>query len=44
MIEYGERLGVEVLPSLELSGHMENILTLPEFKAYSECTIQGRDA
>lgn len=36
VIEYGERLGVEVLPSLELSGHMENILTLPEFKAYSE--------
>ncbi len=36
VIEYGERLGVEVLPSLELSGHMENILTLPEFKSYSE--------
>ncbi|MEM3070037.1 MAG: beta-N-acetylhexosaminidase [Candidatus Bathyarchaeia archaeon] len=36
VIEYGEKLGVEVLPSLELSGHMENILTLPEFKAYSE--------
>jgi hexosaminidase len=36
IIGYGEKLGIEVFPSLELSGHMENILTLPEFRAYSE--------
>ena len=36
VIEYGKKLGVEVFPSLELTGHMENILTLPEFRKYSE--------
>ena len=36
IIEYGAELGIEVFPSLELSGHMENILTLPEFRRFSE--------
>lgn len=36
IIEYGMKLGIEVFPSLELAGHMENILTIPEFSKYSE--------
>lgn len=36
VIDYGAKLGIEVFPSLELTGHMENILTLPEFRKYSE--------
>jgi len=36
IVEYGRKLGVKVFPSLELTGHMEHILTLPEFKKYSE--------
>lgn len=36
MVDYGKRLGIEVFPSLELLGHMENILMLPEFRKYSE--------
>jgi len=36
IVEYGKRLGIEVFPSLELSGHMENILSLPEFQKFSE--------
>ena len=36
IIEYGSKLGIEVFPSLELSGHMENILSLPEFRKFSE--------
>jgi hexosaminidase len=36
IIDYGKNLGIEVFPSLELCGHMENILTLPEFMKYSE--------
>jgi len=36
IIEYGKNLGIEVFPSLELSGHMEHILTLPEFRNFSE--------
>jgi len=36
IIGYGKKLGIEVFPSLELTGHMENILTLPEFRKYSE--------
>ncbi len=36
IIEYGKNLGIEVFPSLELSGHMENILSLPEFRRFSE--------
>ena len=36
ILNYGAKLGVEVFPSLELSGHMEHILTLPEFRRFSE--------
>ena len=36
VIEYGSKLGVEVFPSLELCGHMENILVLPPYRRYSE--------
>ena len=36
IIDYGKNLGIEVFPSLELSGHMEQILTLPEFRRLSE--------
>jgi len=36
IIEYGKNLGIEVFPSLELSGHMEHILSLPEFQRFSE--------
>ena len=36
IVEYGGKLGIEVFPSLELTGHMENILVLPEFRKYSE--------
>ncbi|RJS84728.1 beta-N-acetylhexosaminidase [Candidatus Bathyarchaeota archaeon] len=36
IINYGRNLGVEVFPSLELSGHMENILSLPEYREFSE--------
>ncbi|MCD6369533.1 MAG: beta-N-acetylhexosaminidase [Thermoproteales archaeon] len=36
VVEYGAKLGIEVFPSLELAGHMENILTLPAFRKYSE--------
>ncbi|MCX8170725.1 MAG: beta-N-acetylhexosaminidase [Candidatus Bathyarchaeota archaeon] len=36
IIDYGSKLGIEVFPSLELSGHMENILSLPEFMKFSE--------
>lgn len=36
IIEYGKRLGIEVFPSLELAGHMENILSIPEFRRFSE--------
>jgi len=36
LIEYGRNLGIEVFPSLELSGHMEHILSLPEFRGLSE--------
>jgi len=36
VIEYGAKLGIEVFPSLELSGHMEHILSLPEFSNLSE--------
>lgn len=36
IIDYGKNLGIEVFPSLELCGHMENILILPEFMKYSE--------
>lgn len=36
IISYGEKLGIDVFPSLELAGHMEHILSLPEFWEYSE--------
>ncbi|WP_026486113.1 beta-N-acetylhexosaminidase [Caldanaerobius polysaccharolyticus] len=36
IIEHGRKLGIEVLPSVELAGHMEQILMLPEFSKYSE--------
>lgn len=36
IIDYGNNLGIEVFPSLELSGHMEHILSLPEFYRFSE--------
>lgn len=36
IIEYGRNLGVTVFPSLELSGHMEHILSLPDFQDFSE--------
>lgn len=36
IIDYGRKLGIEVFPSLELSGHMEHTLSLPEFYKFSE--------
>lgn len=36
IINYGKNLGIEVFPSLELCGHMENILVLPNYMKYSE--------
>ena len=36
IIDYGARLGIEVFPSLELAGHMERILSLPEYQRFSE--------
>jgi len=36
IVEYGSSLGIEVFPSLELCGHMEHILSLPEFWNFSE--------
>jgi len=36
IIEYAKRLGVEVIPSLELLGHMEHTLALPEYRKYAE--------
>lgn len=36
IINYGNKLGIEVFPSLELTGHMEHILSLPEFRKLSE--------
>ncbi|MGB9787722.1 MULTISPECIES: beta-N-acetylhexosaminidase [Dictyoglomus] len=36
IINYGRRLNIEVFPSLELCGHMENILVLPNFMKFSE--------
>jgi len=36
VIDYGKHLGIEVFPSLELSGHMEHILSLPEYRNFSE--------
>jgi len=36
VIEYGKKLEIEVIPSLELLGHMENMLILPPYRKYSE--------
>lgn len=36
VVEYGKKLGIEVFPSLELAGHMEHILALPEYHQFSE--------
>jgi len=36
VVEYGRKLGIEVFPSLEIAGHMEHILSLPEYWKFSE--------
>lgn len=36
VVNYGKGLGVDVFPSLELAGHMEHILSLPEYRGFSE--------
>ncbi|MGC9172815.1 beta-N-acetylhexosaminidase [Athalassotoga sp.] len=36
IIDYGRSLGIEVFPSLELTGHMEHILSLPKYREFSE--------
>ncbi len=36
IISYGRKLGIEVFPSLELTGHMEHILSLPNYRRFSE--------
>ncbi len=36
IIDYGKSLGIEVFPSLELTGHMEHILSLPHYHEFSE--------
>ncbi|MCS7201727.1 MAG: beta-N-acetylhexosaminidase [Dictyoglomus sp.] len=36
IIDFGKNLGIEVFPSLELCGHMEHILSLPDFTKFSE--------
>lgn len=36
IVDYGGKLGIDVFPSLELCGHMEHILSMPEFRRFSE--------
>ncbi len=36
IVGYGDNLGIDVFPSLELAGHMEHTLTLPEYSRFSE--------
>ncbi|MGQ9479309.1 MAG: beta-N-acetylhexosaminidase [Thermoproteota archaeon] len=36
IVSYGRELGIEVFPSLELAGHMEHILSLPEYWRFGE--------
>ncbi len=36
IVDYGKNLGIEVFPSLELTGHMEHILTIPKYQEFSE--------
>ena len=43
MCGYGERMGIEVFPSLELLGHMEHVLSLPEYHDYSELWWRSDD-
>jgi len=43
IIRYGNNLGIKVFPSLEFAGHMERILSIPEFNKYSEWQHYGGD-
>jgi len=36
IIDYGKSLGIEVFPSLELTGHMEHTLSMPKYHEFSE--------
>jgi hexosaminidase len=36
IIAYARKFGIEVIPSLELLGHMEHTLALPEYRKYAE--------
>jgi hexosaminidase len=36
ILSYSENLGIEVFPSLELTGHMENVLQLPKYREFNE--------
>ena len=36
IIDYGKNMGIEVFPSLELTGHMEHILAIPKYQEFSE--------
>jgi hypothetical protein len=36
IMDYGKSLDIEVFPSLELTGHMEHILSLPKYHEFSE--------
>ena len=43
IVEYGKSYWVTVAPSLELLGHMENILSLPKYAKYRELWWVPRD-
>lgn len=43
IVNYGELYGIEVVPSLELLGHMENILSLPRYSRFRELWWVPRD-
>ncbi len=43
IVNYGESYGIEVVPSLELLGHMENILSLPKYSRFKELWWVPRD-
>lgn len=43
VVKYGESYGIEVVPSLELLGHMENILSLPKYSRFRELWWVPRD-
>lgn len=36
IVEYGKLYGIDIVPSLELLGHMENILSLPKYAKFRE--------